>query len=158
MVHGLKQRLPQIKLYGQTSEFNIKPAQEIKVIKAEFQPEFGNISKNSTQKEVVEQTYESNNQPEIVIKEESPKIDQKTTVLKTEMKIEIESSSLKRIAKKFGLSNLRNNQKKISEKPIQNKRILKDDIFKISKKKCPFCGKEHEDLNVTFCHACGYKF
>ena len=154
----IQQKLPQNKLYGQISESQIKPVQEINVVKAEYEPELDKISKNSIQEEFVEQTYESYNQPEIIFKEDSPQIDQKTTILKTAAETEIKILPKKTNTKKLGFTNIRKSLKLLSKKPIQNKRILKDDIFKVSKKKCPFCGKEHDDLNVPFCHACGHKF
>jgi hypothetical protein len=154
----IQQIFPQTKLYGQISETNIKPVQEIKVVKADFKPESVKISNKSTQEEVVEQIYESNNQPEIIIKEKSPQIEHQTTVLKTDTEPEIKLSPQKVNTKKFGMTNLRKSLKKLSEKPIQSKIIKKEDISQVSKKKCPFCGKEHDDLNTPFCHACGYKF
>ncbi len=89
--------------------------------------------------------------PEITIKEEIPKQHFETTVLKAETKPEI-------VIQPKLISEVEINQRKISEKPIQRKIIIKEIKPLVSKKKCPFCGKEHDDLNTPFCHACGYKF
>ena len=48
---------------------------------------------------------------------------------------------------KLGLFNFTINRKTESEKAQSQN----------PKKKCPFCGNEHDDLNVTFCYVCGYK-
>ena len=66
---------------------------------------------------------------------------------------------LKRVkTKSFGFLNFKINRKKVSEKPIPSKNIKEKAQPQIPKKKCRFCGKEHDDLNVTFCHVCGFKF
>ena len=149
----------QAKLYGQISESNNKPVQERNMVKAEFEPEFGKISKKPTQEEVAEHKFEPIKQPEMGIQEESPQIDHKTSVLKTETEPEIKASTQEVKTKKFGFIDLKKSLKKILEKPIQSKNVKKEDISQvIKKKKCPFCGKEHDDLNTPFCHACGHKF
>lgn len=119
-------------------------------------------------------------QPEITIKEEISQPNPETMTLKTEVKSEmgkteiiineeIPEQKFEDIVEKIEIkpeivkqpelkSDVEINQKNISEKPIQS-RIIKNEVkLKVHKKKCSFCGKEHEDLNVTFCHACGFNF
>ncbi len=95
-------------------------------------------------------------QPEIRIKEEFTQYIPETTLVKTEIKPEITPKKVE--TKKKGLLNFKINRKIVSEKPIRSKIIKKVAKPQVNKKKCPFCGKEHDDPNVKFCHACGFKF
>ncbi|QEE16270.1 zinc ribbon domain-containing protein [Promethearchaeum syntrophicum] len=147
-----QRRLPQIVLYGQKNKNKNELVQEIKVEKEEFESESVKISKNSIQEEAVEQINESKNQPEIIIKEEIPKQQFESTIVKVETKPEI-------VNQPEFIFEADITQHKISRKPIQSNNLKKEDISHVfKKKKCPFCGKQHEDLNTPFCHACGYKF
>lgn len=123
---------------------------------------YKNISRHKLLSQIgeknIEQINESKYQPEFIIKEEFSQIDHKTAVLNTATETEINNLPQKTDTKKLGITNIRKSLKLLSKKPIQNKIKIKEDISQVSKKKCPFCGKEHDDLNTPFCHACGYKF
>lgn len=106
--------------------------------------------------------------PEIAVKEEISQPVPETTVVKTELKPELEKQpeliheieiSPKKVEiKEPGFLNFKILRKKVSEKPIRIKTIQKETQTQVFKKNCPFCGKKHDDPNVTFCLACGYKF
>ena len=163
-----QQFVKQNKFFGEFNENITEQATEIKILKAEFEPDFVKLSEKSTKEDIVEQTSELVMQPEIPTRKEIPQENHETMVLKEETNLElIEKRELmskveiapQRVKTKIGeLLNCRINREKVSKKPIQSK-IIKEKIpSQVSTKKCPFCGKEHDDFNVTFCHACGFKF
>ena len=155
------QIINQSKISGQNSENITEQAPEIKVIKAEFEPDLVNISKNSIQEEVLKHTsdptvlnaeikQELARKPEIAPKEEISKPVIESIVANAEIEPEI-------VIQPKSISRVEINRRKISENPIQSK-IVKKEAKPLVLKKCPFCGKKREDLNIPFCYACGYKF
>ena len=138
-----------------------QPALESSVVKAEIKSELAKqpeimikeeISQPFTESMVpkVEFKPEFNIKPETIIKEDIPKQFFETSIAKAETKPEI-------VIQPKSISEVEINQKKILEKPIRSN-FAQVEAKPLVLKKCPFCGKKREDLNVPFCYACGYKF
>ena len=141
-------------------KFMNKPDIKLKEEKSRPEPEIVILKPEIEKKLII--------QPDIAIKEEISQPEPEIVNLKTKIETEldeytelipeIEITQEKMKTKKRGLLNFKINQKEISENSSRNKIIQKEDISQVPKKECPFCGKKHEDLNVIFCLACGYKF
>ena len=152
---------------------------ENRFLRTEIKPELAKLTENVRKEEISQPIPEPTilkaeikpnlvKQTEITIEDEISQPIPEPTVLEAEIKPELvkqpelkpetEITPKKVKTKKKGLLNFKINRKIVSEKPIRSKIIKKKAKPQVPKKRCPFCGKEHDDLNVEFCYSCGYKF